>query len=84
MVGSLSLSCLCCPSRLVKHFFPHYFSSFVPIAQRAGQEAVLGRLSLSMCRWEIYCYKIYDILMENVAILDSLMIELGSGGGGGA
>ncbi len=26
-----------------------YFSSFVPVAQQAGQEAVLGRLSLSMC-----------------------------------
>jgi hypothetical protein len=27
----------------------HYFNSFVPIAQPAGQAVVLGRLSLSMC-----------------------------------
>jgi hypothetical protein len=27
----------------------HYFNYFVPIAQQAGQETVLGRLSLSMC-----------------------------------
>jgi hypothetical protein len=26
-----------------------YFDSFVPIAQQAGQAAVLGRLSISMC-----------------------------------
>ncbi len=29
----------------------HYFNSFVPIAQQAGQAAVLGRLSLSMRLW---------------------------------
>jgi hypothetical protein len=27
----------------------HYFHSFVPIVQQAGQAVVLGRLSLSMC-----------------------------------
>jgi hypothetical protein len=27
----------------------HYLNSFVPIAQQAGQAAVLGRLSLSVC-----------------------------------
>ncbi len=27
----------------------HYFNSFVPIAQQAGQAAVLGRLSLGVC-----------------------------------
>ncbi len=30
----------------------HYFKSFVPITQQAGQAAVLGRLSLSMCLWK--------------------------------
>ncbi len=30
----------------------HYFNSFVPIAQQAGQAAVLDRLSLSMSLWE--------------------------------
>jgi len=30
----------------------HYFNSFVTITQQAGQAAVLGRLSLSMCLWE--------------------------------
>ncbi len=29
----------------------HYFNSFVPIAQQAGQAVVLGRLSLSICPW---------------------------------
>jgi hypothetical protein len=29
----------------------HYFSSFVSIAQQAGQKVVLGHLSLSMCLW---------------------------------
>ncbi len=36
-------------------FFPyhtvHYFTSFVPIAQQAGQAVVPGRLSLNMCLW---------------------------------
>jgi hypothetical protein len=27
----------------------HYFNAFVPIAQQAGQVALPGRLSLSMC-----------------------------------
>ena len=33
-------------------FFPltvHYFKSFVPIAQQAGQAVELGRLPLKMC-----------------------------------
>jgi hypothetical protein len=59
LVGSLGLSCrykryLFClgyssrPS--TKYFFltVHYFNSFVPIAQQAGQAAVLGRLSLTV------------------------------------
>jgi hypothetical protein len=29
----------------------HYFDSFAPIAQQAGQAAVQGRLSISMCLW---------------------------------
>ncbi len=29
----------------------HYFNSLVPIAQQAGQAAVLGRLSVSKCLW---------------------------------
>ncbi len=30
-------------------FFLNYFNSYVPIAQQAGQAAVLGHLSSSMC-----------------------------------
>jgi hypothetical protein len=30
----------------------NYLKSFVPIARQAGQTAVLGRMSLSMCLWE--------------------------------
>jgi hypothetical protein len=59
LVGSLGLSCrymkffscLGCRSRpSSKYLFltVHYFNSFVPFAQQAGQAAVLGRLSLSM------------------------------------
>jgi hypothetical protein len=61
LVGSLgqykilwfSLGCSSRPS--TKYFFPHptLFQSFVPIAQHAGQTAVLGRLSLNMCLWRI-------------------------------
>ncbi len=29
----------------------HYFNSFVPIDQQAGQTVLLGRLSLSICLW---------------------------------
>ena len=29
----------------------HYFNFFVPIAQQAGQSAVLGRLSLNVYLW---------------------------------
>ncbi len=39
---------------VTKYFFfltVHYFMSFFPIAQQAGQAAVLGRLSLSLCLW---------------------------------
>ncbi len=40
-------------SALYKYFFltMHYFSSFFPIIQQAGQAVVPGRLSLHMCLW---------------------------------
>jgi hypothetical protein len=28
-----------------------YFNCFVPVTQQAGQAAMLGRLSLSLCLW---------------------------------
>jgi hypothetical protein len=47
--------CLGCSGRpAVQNIFVltiHYLYSFVPIAQQAGQAAVLGRLTLSMCLW---------------------------------
>jgi hypothetical protein len=38
---------------ITKYYFltVHYFNSFAPNAQQAGQTAVMGRLSLSMCLW---------------------------------
>ncbi len=36
----------------------HYFHSFLPMVQQAGQAAVLGRLSLSVC----LCYLLHDIM----------------------
>ncbi len=55
LIGSLGLSCkykrflfrLGCPSRpCPKYLFPN--------AQQAGQEAVPGRLSLSLCLWRLH------------------------------
>jgi hypothetical protein len=47
---------------VIKNFLiVHYFNSFVPIAQQAGQAAVLGRLSVRMCLWS---YSLQSELME--------------------
>jgi hypothetical protein len=43
--------CFSWPSTKYCFIVVHYFNSFVPIAQQAGQAAVLGRLSHSMCLW---------------------------------
>ncbi len=58
-----TLFCLGCSSwPSTKYIFLtiHYFNSFVPIAQQAGQAAMLGRLSLSMSLWKQYtiCMKV--------------------------
>ncbi len=49
------LSCLDCCSRPSKKYvfphFTHYFRTFVPIAQPAGQAVMLGHLSLNVCLW---------------------------------
>jgi hypothetical protein len=60
LVGSLGLPCrynsfcfalAAVVGQVQKYVFisVHYFNSFVPIAQQAGQAAVLGRLSRSVC-----------------------------------
>jgi hypothetical protein len=43
-----------------KYFFltVHCFNAFLPMVQQAGQAAVLGRLSLSVC----LCYLMHDIM----------------------
>jgi hypothetical protein len=65
LVGSLGLSCrhkkflflisalaaLVGPVQNVFFLTVHYFNAFVLAAQQAGQAAVLGRLSLSVCLW---------------------------------
>ncbi len=43
-----ALAALAGPVQNIFFLTVHYFSSFAPIAQQAGQAAVLGRLSLSM------------------------------------
>ncbi len=50
----LSLQCGCSSRLSTKYFVPavHYFNFCVPIAQQAGQTAVLGRLSFHMCLGE--------------------------------
>ncbi len=49
------LSCLGCsivgPIQNIFFLTVHYFKSFVPIAQQAGQAVVSGRLSLNVCLW---------------------------------
>ncbi len=63
LVGSLGLSCWykgffsalaaqVGPVQNILFLTVHCFNAFVPITQPAGQAAVLGRLSLSMCTWE--------------------------------
>jgi hypothetical protein len=44
-----SLAALVVPVQNIFFLAVHYFNSFVPVAQQAGQAAVLGRLSLSVC-----------------------------------
>jgi hypothetical protein len=48
-----SLGCSNWPSANIFFLTVHFFNSFEPIAQKAGQAAVLGRLSLSICHWFI-------------------------------
>jgi hypothetical protein len=46
-----ALSAVVCPVQNICFLSVHYYNSFVAIAQQAGQPAVLGCLSLSMCLW---------------------------------
>jgi hypothetical protein len=46
-----ALAALVGPLQTIFFLTAHYFNSFVPIAQQAGQAAVLGHLSLSVCLW---------------------------------
>jgi hypothetical protein len=73
LVGSLGSSCryrrflfcLDCPSRPRRKYFfitLHLFNYFVPIAQQAGQAAMLGRSSLSMCLWAKHAIKFKVLL----------------------
>jgi hypothetical protein len=45
------LAALVSPVQNIFFLTVHYFISFVPTAQQAGQRAVLVRLSLSMSLW---------------------------------
>jgi hypothetical protein len=62
LVGSLScrvgtrdfcpaLATIVCPVQNMFFISIHYFTSFVPIAQQAGQTVMPGRLSLNMRLW---------------------------------
>jgi hypothetical protein len=44
-----ALAALVGPVQNIFYLTVHYFNACVPIAQQAGQAAVLGRLSLSVC-----------------------------------
>jgi len=47
----LTLAALIGPVPNIAFLTVHYFHSFVLMGQQAGQAAVLGRLSRSMCLW---------------------------------
>ncbi len=46
-----TLAALVGPVQKIFFLAVHFFNSFVPIAQQAGQAAVLGLLSLNKCLW---------------------------------
>jgi hypothetical protein len=82
LVGLLGLSnrnneflfCLGCSSRPIKKYFfltIHYFNSFVPIAQQAGQATVLGHQSLSVCLkpWSLYTLQILIRFQESLFLI---------------
>jgi hypothetical protein len=46
-----ALGALFSPVQNIFFLASHYFTSFVPIPQQAGQAVVPGRLSLNMCLW---------------------------------
>ncbi len=48
-LGLFAMAALVGPVQNICFITVHYFNSCIPIAQPAGQTAVLGRLSLSMC-----------------------------------
>jgi hypothetical protein len=51
------LAALVGPKQNLLFLTVHFFNSFVPITQQAGQTATLGCMSLSMCLWCIlYTY----------------------------
>ncbi len=54
------LNCSSWPSTKYIFLTIHYFNSFVPIAQQAGQAAILGRLSLSMSLWRQHTIWLLD------------------------
>ncbi len=47
-----SLAALAGPVQSTFSLTVHYFSSFVPIAQRAGRAVMQARLSLDVCLWD--------------------------------
>jgi hypothetical protein len=46
-----SLAALVGPVQNITFLITHYFSSFVPIAQQAGQAVTLPHLALNVCLW---------------------------------
>ncbi len=50
-----ALAALVGPVQNICFLIVHYFKSFVPVTQQAGQAAMLDRLSLSMCLWLNQC-----------------------------
>jgi hypothetical protein len=63
-----SVAALFSPIKNILFFTVHYFNTFVPIVQQAGQAVVQGRLSLNVCPFrKIVILKSISFLLIDVA-----------------
>ncbi len=88
-----ALAALVGPVQNIFFLTEHYFTSFVPIIQHAGQAVVPRRLSLNMCLWSWNTFKGPDRVMQSVTKLHTSIIpssdlnlkpklmKMGEGGG---
>jgi hypothetical protein len=64
-----ALAALVGPVQKIFYLSVLYFNPFLPVVQQAGQAAVLGRLSLSMCLWPSLVRKLCFLIFSKPDIL---------------